>query len=278
MRYALDVAPLGELADPLALVRIARAAEVAGWDAFSTWDATGLGMQTGAPDPFVALAGVAAATERIALLASVIVLPRRRPWLVAQSAATLDRLSGGRLILGFGAGGDPADFTPFGDVFDAATRVARMDEAAVLVDRLLRGETVTHPGPAFPVDGAAVGLRPVQQPRPPMWMGAYRPGGIRRAGRWDGWIAVVMAEDGVSLAKPPAAFATEVAIAREARAAAGLSGEPFEIGVFGQAGLGGFNPSDYEAVGATWWLESVSGMRGGLDDILAIAEAGPVRA
>ena len=102
MRYALDVAPFGDLADPLTLVRLAEAAEAAGWDGFSTWDTLGLAMDSVAADPFVALAGVAAATERLALLASVIVLPRRRPQLVAQAAATLDVLSGGRLVLGVG--------------------------------------------------------------------------------------------------------------------------------------------------------------------------------
>ena len=104
MKYAFDVAPLADFADPLALVRLGEAAEAAGWDGFSTWDTLGPAMGTVAADPFVALAGVASATERIALLASVIVLPRRRPQLVAQAAATLDRLSGGRLVLGIGAG------------------------------------------------------------------------------------------------------------------------------------------------------------------------------
>ena len=277
MRYALDVAPLGELSDPGTLVRLGRAVEAAGWDGFSTWDSLGVSMGTSAPDPFVALAGVAAATERIALILSVVALPRRRPWLVAQSAATLDRLSGGRLVLGIGAGGDPGDCTVFGDPWEVAGRIARMDEAAVLVDAFLRGETVTHHGAAFDVDHAVVGPRPVREPRPPIWMGAYKPAGIRRAARWDGWIPVSVSEDGASLAMPPDALGEGIAVARAQREAAGLAGTPFEVAVFGQAGLGGFAPADYEAVGATWWLESVSPMRGSLADILAIAEAGPPR-
>src|SRR5262245_54576634 len=190
MRYAFDVAPLGDFADPLALVRLREATEAAGWDGFSTWDTLGPALGTVAADPFVALAGVASATRRIALLASVIVLPRRRPQLVAQAAATLDRLSGGRLILGGRAGGDRSDFKGFRGDWTSAVRVARMDEAAGIVDAFLRGETVTHPGPDYPVDGLAIGPRPAQQPRPPIWMGAIRPGGIRRAARWDGWIAI----------------------------------------------------------------------------------------
>jgi alkanesulfonate monooxygenase SsuD/methylene tetrahydromethanopterin reductase-like flavin-dependent oxidoreductase (luciferase family) len=275
MRYALDVAPLGDLADPLALVRLARATEAAGWDGFSTWDSLGVAMDTTAPDPFVALAGVAAATERLELLASVIALPRRRPQLVAQSAGTLDRLSGGRLILGIGAGGDPPDFTRFGEPWDPRERIARMDEAAEVVDRLLRGETVVHRGAAYVVDGAAIGPRPVRQPRPPIWLGAFRRGGIRRAARWDGWIAVTVGEDGASLAMPPDALSGWLSMIRDERSAAGLGTAPFDVAVYGQTGLGGFAPGDYEAAGATWWLESVSGMRGSVADLEAIAEAGP---
>jgi alkanesulfonate monooxygenase SsuD/methylene tetrahydromethanopterin reductase-like flavin-dependent oxidoreductase (luciferase family) len=275
MRYALDVAPLGDLADPVALVALATAAEAAGWDGFSTWDSMGVSMGTSAPDPFVALAGAAMATERIALIASVIALPRRRPWLVAQSAGTLDRLSGGRLVLGIGAGGDPGDYTSFGEPFDG-DRFALMDESAALIDGWLRGETVTHDGPAFRTGGVAVGPRPVQQPRPPIWLGANRPAGIRRAARWEGWVPVTVAEDGESLCLTPDGLAEGAALARATRASHGITA-PFEIAVFGQDGLGGFRPSDYQAAGATWWLESVSPMRGSLDELLAVAKAGPPR-
>ena len=277
MRYALDVAPLGELADPRAIVRLARVAEAAGWDGLSTWDSLGLGMRTSAADPFVALAAVAATTERLALIASVIALPRRRPNLVAQAAATIDMLSGGRLVLGVGAGADPKDYLPFGEKEAFEARVARMDEAVVLLDRLLRGEAVDHVGAAYRYEGAAVGPRPVHQPRPPIWMGANRPGGIRRAAAWDGWIGVSTGPDGTSVAIPPSRLAESVTLARAERAARGRSAEPFDVAVFGLAGLDGFTPAEYEAAGATWWLESVSGMRGSLPDLVAIAEAGPPR-
>jgi alkanesulfonate monooxygenase SsuD/methylene tetrahydromethanopterin reductase-like flavin-dependent oxidoreductase (luciferase family) len=128
MRYAIDVAPLGELADPHAIVRLAVTAEAAGWDGISTWDSLGVSFGTTAPDPFVALAAVASATTDLRLILSVAALPRRRPQLVAQSAATLDRWSMGRFVLGIGSGGDPGDFELFGEPFDAASRVAKMDE------------------------------------------------------------------------------------------------------------------------------------------------------
>jgi alkanesulfonate monooxygenase SsuD/methylene tetrahydromethanopterin reductase-like flavin-dependent oxidoreductase (luciferase family) len=277
MKFALDVAPFGELADPLSLVRLAEAAEEAGWDGFSTWDTLGLAMDSVAADPFVALAGVSAATERLALLAAVIVLPRRRPQLVAQAAATLDRMSGGRLVLGVGAGGDEPDFTAFHEDWDAAVRVRKMDEAVRVVDAFLRGETVASGGPDYPVDGVGIGPRPSRQPRPPIWMGAYRPGGIRRAARWDGWIAVSIGSDGSSLGMTPDALAERVELARATRREAGHDGTPFDVAVFGQAGLGGFTPADFEAAGATWWLESVSPLRGSTADLLGIAAAGPQR-
>jgi alkanesulfonate monooxygenase SsuD/methylene tetrahydromethanopterin reductase-like flavin-dependent oxidoreductase (luciferase family) len=276
MRFAFDVAPLGEFADPLTIVRLAEATEAAGWDGFSTWDTLGLAQGTVAADPFVALAGAAAATERIALLASVIVLPRRRPQLVAQAAATLDRLSGGRLILGVGAGGDQPDFEAFEEDWTSSARVARMDDAVRIVDAFLRGETVSRPGPDYPVHDAGIGPRPAQQPRPPIWMGAHRLGGIRRAARWDGWIAVSTADDLLSLGMTPSELAERVELARSTRRESGLDG-PFDVAVFGIAGVGGFTPADYEAVGATWWLESVTPQRGSVDDILAIATAGPAR-
>lgn len=276
MRYSLDVAPLGELADPVAIVRLAKAAEAAGWDGVSTWDSMGVSMGSAAPDPFVTLAGVAMATERIAVIASVITLPRRRPWFVAQAAGTLDRLAGGRLVLGVGAGADAGDWEPFGEPFDAG-RIAVMDESVALVDAWLRGVAVTHDGPKYRVSGVTVGPRPVREPRPPIWMGANRPGGIRRAARWDGWIADSVGEIGVSKALTPEGLADGIAIVRVERAAAGLADAPFEVAVFGQEGLGSFPPAEYEAAGATWWLESVSPMRGPLDDLLAVVKAGPPR-
>jgi probable F420-dependent oxidoreductase len=254
------------------------AAESAGWDGLSVWDSLGLGMGTGAADPFVALAAVAAATERLRLIASVIVLPRRRPQLVAQAAATLDLLSGGRLVLGIGAGGDPADFTAFGETNEAAARVARLDEAADIVDRLLRGERVDHQGPVFLFKGATVGPRPAQFPRPPIWIGGTRPGAIRRAAHWDGWIAIAVSEDGSTMEMPPEAFAERVTRYRNERAALGLDPDGGEVALFAFSEPGDVDlVGAYEAAGATWWLESLSPQRGTPEALLARVAAGPPR-
>lgn len=278
MHSAIDVAPLGELADPGAIVRLAVAAESAGWDGLSVWDSTGVSMGTAAADPFVALAGVAAATTRLRLILSVVALPRRRPQLVVQSAATLDRLSGGRLTLGVGAGGDPGDFTAFGEPADSAYRVARLDEGLELVDALLRGETVTHEGPAFVVRGVGVGPRPTQQPRPPIWVGGMRPGALRRAARRDGWIAIAVAEDGSGINLTPSAFGSMVGRVHAERASIGRGSEPFDVAIFAHSDSAAPDVArEYAEAGATWWLESLSPMRGSLDALLAIVAAGPPR-
>lgn len=278
MLYAVDVAPLGDLADPTAIAELGRAAETAGWDGLSIWDSVGVSMGTAAADPFVALAAVASVTRRLRLIVSVLALPRRRPQLVVQSAATLDRWSGGRLILGVGAGGDPGDFTAFGEDDDRARRVALMDEALELIDPWLRGETVEHRGPAYTSAGVALGSTPAQRPRPPIWFGAMRPGGLRRAARWDGWVAIGVPEDDPTrMTLTPDDLATLRATVRTERERLGRAAEPFDVALFGLADGAPARPAEYEAAGATWWLESHSPLRGSPAELLRLVEAGPPR-
>jgi alkanesulfonate monooxygenase SsuD/methylene tetrahydromethanopterin reductase-like flavin-dependent oxidoreductase (luciferase family) len=278
VRYAIDLAPLGELSDPRTIVRLARATEAAGWDGLSIWDSTGVSMATAAVDPFVGLAAAASATERIRLIASVIALPRRRPHLVAQAAASVDLLSEGRLVLGVGDGGDPADFEAFGESFDRAGRLASLDEGLGLVEAYLRGETVSHDGPAYRVAGVAVGPRPVQRPRPPIWLGGMRPGALRRAAPLEGWIAIAVSDDGASLSLPAAGLAPLIVAVHAERERLGRAEEPFDVALFAFSAAGPTGVDlvrGYEAVGVTWWLESLSPMRGPVDALLARIEAGP---
>jgi alkanesulfonate monooxygenase SsuD/methylene tetrahydromethanopterin reductase-like flavin-dependent oxidoreductase (luciferase family) len=280
MRFAVDIAPLGDLADPAAIVRLARAAEASGWDGLSIWDSTGVGMGTAAADPFVALSAVATATERLRLILSVVALPRRRPQLVAQAAATLDRLSGGRLVLGVGAGGDPSDFEAFGESFDRGERLTRLDESIDLIDRLLRGQQLSHEGTAYRFHGATIGPRSVQEPRPPMWLGGMRPGALVRSASLEGWIAIAVSDDGSSLALDPDAFGLLVTKMRNAREGLGRTAEPFDIAVFAYSEAGPAGEElvrGYEAAGATWWLESLSPMRGDMATLVARVEVGPPR-
>lgn len=279
MRYAIDVAPLGYLADPHALVRLAVTAEAAGWDGFSTWDSLGTSMGTAAVDPWVALAAVASATTRLELILSVVALPRRRPQNVAQAAATLDRWSMGRLVLGVGAGGDPGDFEAFGESFEAPRRLALMDESLALVDAYLRGGPVSHDGPAFVArDVAVVGPPPVQVPRPRIWFGGMKPAALRRAARLDGWVGIATSEDGSSMVLGPEAFGGMVRRVDQERAAAGRSAEPFDVALLAFSATSERDlVARYEAAGATWWLESLSPLRGSLEELIARVEVGPPR-
>jgi alkanesulfonate monooxygenase SsuD/methylene tetrahydromethanopterin reductase-like flavin-dependent oxidoreductase (luciferase family) len=278
LRHAIDIAPLGPLAAPAAIVRLAVTAEASGWDGVSVWDSLGVSIGAEAADPFVALAAVASRTERISLITSVLALPRRRPQLVAQAAATLDRWSGGRLVLGVGSGGDAGDFEPFGESFQGPRRGALLDEGLLLLDRWLRADGPERAGETDPVP-TALGPKPVQDPRPPIWIGGMKAGAIRRAGRWDGWVASAVSEDGSSLALPPAALRDLVdAVGRE-RTTLGRQDGPFAVAILGmsepdQAAL----VEEYAHAGATWWLESLSPMRGSIDDLLARVAAGPPHA
>ena len=267
MRFAVDVAPLGPYADPRRIVELAVAAEEAGWDGFSTWDVLGIEMGTPAADPFVVLAAVAAATSRLKLIASVIVLPRRRPQLVAQAAATLDALSGGRFVLGVGAGGDPEDFGTFGEAADAATRVARLDADAASLDAWLRSDGSPRLGPG-----------PVQVPRLPIWLGGVRPGALRRAARYDGWIGIATGEDNRTMLLAPDGLAASVETIDRERAAIGRSEAPFDVALFASSDPGdAAMVAEFGRAGATWWLESLTPGRGTHAALLARIVAGPPR-
>jgi alkanesulfonate monooxygenase SsuD/methylene tetrahydromethanopterin reductase-like flavin-dependent oxidoreductase (luciferase family) len=184
---------------PEALIALARDADAAGWDGFFVWDHVqvfaGAGFEV--HDPWMLLASVAAATERVRLGAMVTPPSRRRPWVLAKQLVTLDHLSGGRAVVGVGLGFPEQDeFGAFGEVTDLRTRAARTDEALVVVDRVLRGEPVDHSGEHFEVHAH---LHPgaVQQPRPPIWVAATPPHRrpLDRAGRWDGVYVNLRADD-----------------------------------------------------------------------------------
>lgn len=100
------------------------------------------------PDPWIALSAIAARTKTIRLGTSVTPVARRQPWQVARDLATLDRLSGGRVILGAGLGRRP-DYEQFGYPWSLKWSAARTDEALSIVNRLWTGNPVTHEGEHF---------------------------------------------------------------------------------------------------------------------------------
>jgi probable F420-dependent oxidoreductase len=271
VRYGIDIANLGRYADPGIVVATARAAEAAGWEALFVWDH--LGFVWGAPsaDPWVVLAAVAQATRRLLLGTAVTPLPRRRPAVLATTVATLDRLSGGRVILGVGTGGVAAEFTAFGEPGGAVDRAAMLDEGLKVVTGLWSGRPVTHAGRFYRVDGVTLAPPPVQRPRVPVWIGGASPAARRRAARWDGWVVGCDDEQGDMVVPPEriAANAAEIAGQRPAD-------DAFDIAVIGASGGAG-DPiaSAYAKAGATWWLEHIHARRGSHESMLARIAAGP---
>jgi probable F420-dependent oxidoreductase len=141
-----------------------------------------------APDPIIGLSVAAGRTTKLKLGTSVQVLPGRNPALLAKELASLDVLSGGRLLPGFGLGVvNPAEQQAFGVA--RQDRSAWFDEALPLVRRLWTEDAVDHDGARFHYEGLRVLPKPVQQP-PDVWLGGKAPGELRRVGRLgDGWLA-----------------------------------------------------------------------------------------
>jgi alkanesulfonate monooxygenase SsuD/methylene tetrahydromethanopterin reductase-like flavin-dependent oxidoreductase (luciferase family) len=273
MRYGIVIANLGDYADPRLTVRLARAAEAAGWEAFFVWDHLGFVRGVPSGDPYVILSAVAASTTRLKLGLAVTPLARRRPQIVANALASLDLLSAGRVIFGAGLGGVPEEFTAFGDPGDAKQRAAMLDEGLAILDGFWSGETVTHRGPHYVVEGVSLEPLPLQRPRIPIWIGGEGGPALRRAARWDGWLAPATSHDGTpTMAKSPERIAEMVATIRRHRTTAA----PFEVAIDGYSDAGDPTlPRAYGAAGATWWLESIHGVRGTLGEMLARVEAGP---
>lgn len=268
MRYGIEVIPFGQYSDPREVVRLARAAEAAGWEALALWDH--VLFPYGAGDPWVTLSAVAAATRRLKLITAVAPLPRYRPHLLARTLAALDLLSEGRVIFGTGLG-VTFDLAPFGDPTDAPTLAAQLDEGLELVTQLWAGAPVTHHGRFYHADAAQLAPTPMQRPRIPVWIGGDSPAALRRAARWDGWVIGTIDEQ-CRITKPPERVAEQVAAIRQQRA----DGAPFEVAVDGVSPAGDPDiPRSYARAGATWWLEAIFLSRGSAAEMLARVSAGP---
>jgi alkanesulfonate monooxygenase SsuD/methylene tetrahydromethanopterin reductase-like flavin-dependent oxidoreductase (luciferase family) len=135
------------------------------------------------------LAALARETQRIRIGTLVSSLTLRQPALLARQAITVDHLSGGRLELGIGAGGVPLDHSMTGvAMWSTAERTARFREAVALLDQLLRSRTVSFDGRYYRAHEALMHPGPVQQPRPPLIVGALGPAMMRIAARYaDRW-------------------------------------------------------------------------------------------
>ena len=129
------------------------------------------------------LAWAAAVTEHIRLGTAVLLTPIRSPVHLAKSLATVDQLSGGRLDVGVGMGGNAKVYPAYG--ITPARRVARFNEGIQLMRALWTEPRVTFRGEFWQLEDAAMEPKPVQRPHPPLWLGAHHPDALRRAVRWN---------------------------------------------------------------------------------------------
>jgi len=276
MRFGLHLPNFGAVGDPTTLAGLAADAEAAGWDGFFIWDHI-LGDPTWrAPmvDPWVSLAAIATATERIRLGALVTAVPRRRPWQLARETTTLDRLSDGRLVVGVGMGFPPeAEFEHFGEDGDRKVHARRLDEGLEILKGLWSGEPFAFEGEHYKIRETVFLPTPVQRPHPPVWVAAHLPDDrlaprpLRRAARWDGVFPELVKGGRLT----PARVTELLGYIREHRAAAG----PFDVVIGGRSGdLREGQLEEYRNAGITWWLES-SSPEMSLDDIRARIQRGP---
>ncbi len=174
-----DTSLRGEKASWEGVASVARLAEDSGFD--SVWVSDHLfldwGKYGGPPTPqgalecWSTLSGLAAVTERVRLGSLALCNDLRNPGLVAKMAATLDLLSGGRVEIGMGAGWYEPEYAAAGITFDRpSVRIARLEESAEVVARLLEGEVLDFSGRHYEMKGAVCRPGPIQSPRPPIWV------------------------------------------------------------------------------------------------------------
>ena len=281
LSYGVFLPPFDEFAEPKRLVALAQSAERAGWDGLYLWDhmLTIPGMAVA--DPFVMAAAIAQATERIRLGMMVTPLARRRPWVFARQAATLDRLSDGRLDVGVSLGHDGwKEFSSFsGEVVNAVERASFLDDSLEILRRLWSGEPVEFEGDRIWVNSTAFLPRPVQQPLP-VWVACrwphHRP--IARAARNQGCFPI-FDEGGremPGLPEPEQVAAVRAKLLDE--------GGPTGIDIVCR-GASGLVPAHelsprfaaLAEAGMTWWLESFGRGEPPAAEVEAVVAAGPPR-
>jgi hypothetical protein len=266
---------------------LAAEAEAAGWDGVFIPDCIMIDTPDNPPapwyDPWVVLAAMATRTQRVRLGPMLTALPRRRPWKLAQEVLTLDHLSGGRAILavGVGAAPDDAGFYRVGEPMDRKTRAELMEEGLAIIAGLWRGERFSFDGAHYHVDAMQLLPRPVQQPRPPIWVvGAWpRPKSMSRAVQYDGLLPNLINPDGPPREVVPADIAAMRAWVAEHRPA---ESGPFDI--IWEGRTPGDDPAQAAALvrpfvdaGITWWMEAMWGPPNGLEDVRARIRQGPPR-
>jgi len=255
MQFAINTPNFDFFGDPRLLAELAHEAEESGWDGFFLWDHILRDRRAEIADPWIELAAMAMTTKRIKLGPMVTPLPRRRPWIVARQAVTLDQLSNGRLILGVGIGHDFArEYSAFSESPDDKLHGEMLDEGLEVLTKLWSGEMITYEGKHYQVKDVQFLPRPVQQPRVPIWVAGYWPNKkpFRRAAQWDGVTPIV--PDGELT---PSQVREIISYMKAQR----TNDTPFDLLVAGnttgkERGQDAAQVAPFAAAGATWWQEA----------------------
>ncbi|MFE9750044.1 TIGR03619 family F420-dependent LLM class oxidoreductase [Saccharothrix saharensis] len=189
MHLGVSLQPLGAAATGGTFLDTAAAAERLGFDSVLMSSHLLAGNAGSTMDPVVLLASVAGHTTRVRLVTSVLVLPYYHPVVLANQLSSLDVLSGGRFVLGVGAGWNAEEFAAVGVPVDR--RGARTDEYLAVLTDLWRGEPVTRTGTFGSLAGSRIGVTPTTPGGPPRWIGGHSDAALRRAARFGtGWHGV----------------------------------------------------------------------------------------
>lgn len=161
-------------------------------------------------DALVTLTWIASKTSRVRLGTSVLVMPYLHPMVLAKELATLDWLSGGRLVVGLGVGSLPQENALLGVDYD--DRGALSNEFIEVLDLLWTGNRTDFDGEHYSFEGAVSSPKPLQQPRPMILIGGNRPPALRRVGRLgDGWHGMALSPESVAKRLPTIRAAAEAA-------------------------------------------------------------------
>jgi hypothetical protein len=230
-------------------------AEQSGWDGFFVWE------PVWGVDAWVSLTAAAMRTQTIRLGTMLTPISRMRPWKLASETATLDNLSGGRVILSVGLGAVDTGFAAFGEITDRKERAGLLDEGLDILTGLWKGQPFAYKGVHYQVEPTDFFIPPppVQQPRIPIWIVGAWPfeKSMQRTLRYDGLLPTVIEPGKGARQASPLELRQMAAYIREHRTETGL----YDIVVEGETPGGNSARSreilqPWAEAGATWWIEA----------------------
>jgi alkanesulfonate monooxygenase SsuD/methylene tetrahydromethanopterin reductase-like flavin-dependent oxidoreductase (luciferase family) len=266
------------IGNPTEIVELAQEAEQAGWD--------GVFLADDWTSSWIKLTAIAMRTQRIQLGTMLTPLPEQSPWYVAAQTATLDQLSGGRVILTAGLG--VLELDKFG-LQENKVRAQRLEEALAIINSWWQGElmrTFTYEGQHYHLREMSANMdwlthTPLQKPRIPIWVvGGPKQSQLRRAARWDG---AVINGSPAELRERKAAIE---ALQPVGLVGSGLASDHRLLDIITEGETPPDDPAraadivaPYVEAGLTWWLESIWDLPGVVRDydIRTRVRSGPPR-